>query len=38
MLIRRFPYAIYFVVDQMKISVLAVVHGARHSKRWQKRI
>jgi plasmid stabilization system protein ParE len=38
MLIRRFPYAIYFVVGKTQISVLAVVHGARHPKRWRGRI
>jgi toxin ParE1/3/4 len=35
--LRRFPYVIYFVVLQDRISVIAVIHGRRHSQRWQSR-
>lgn len=36
-LVRRFPYAVYYVVDPEQISVLAVVHTRRHPRRWQSR-
>ncbi|HEX3582761.1 MAG TPA: type II toxin-antitoxin system RelE/ParE family toxin [Thermoanaerobaculia bacterium] len=34
---RRFPYAIYFVVDNDRISVLRVLHHARDPREWQSR-
>jgi plasmid stabilization system protein ParE len=37
-LTRRFPYAVYFTVNPEHVSVLAVIHGARHPTRWQDRI
>jgi plasmid stabilization system protein ParE len=37
-LIRRFTYAVYFIAGTTHISILAIVHGARHPKRRQKRI
>jgi len=35
--LRRFPYVVYFVVLARGISVIAVMHGRRHSRRWQSR-
>jgi len=35
--LRRFPYMIYFVVLPQHISVIAVVHGRQHPRRWQAR-
>ena len=35
--LRRFPYVVYFVVVPAGISVLAVIHGRRHPRRWQSR-
>lgn len=35
--LRRFPYVVYFVVLPLGISVLAVIHGRRHPRRWQSR-
>ena len=35
--LRRFPYVIYYVVLQRGISVIAVMHGRRHPRRWQSR-
>ncbi len=32
--LRRFPYVVYFVVLPAGISVLAVIHGRRHPRRW----
>ncbi len=35
--LRRFPYVVYFVVLESGISVLAIIHGRRHPRRWQAR-
>jgi plasmid stabilization system protein ParE len=35
--LRRFPYVVYVVVLGTGISVLAVIHGRRHPRRWQSR-
>lgn len=32
---RHFPYGIFFVEDGDQITVLAVLHHARHPKHWQ---
>jgi plasmid stabilization system protein ParE len=34
---RRFPYAIYFIVEDDRISVLRVLHQARDPQEWQSR-
>ena len=36
-LVRRFPYAIYFVADRDAIVVLACLHVRRDPQRWQSR-
>jgi plasmid stabilization system protein ParE len=36
-LTRRFPYAIYFLVDNRSVVILAVLHAARNPTRWQHR-
>lgn len=36
-LTRKFPYAIYFVVESQTILVIAVLHTARDPEEWQKR-
>ncbi|MEX5217417.1 MAG: type II toxin-antitoxin system RelE/ParE family toxin [Nitrospira sp.] len=36
-LLRRFPYAIYFAVDNDVIVVLAVLHTSRDPAEWQRR-
>ena len=36
-LVRRFPYAVFFVVDRDLIAVTAVMHGRRDPRRWQER-
>ena len=36
-LIHRFPFAIYYRIEKKSIVVIAVMHGSRHPKRWQKR-
>ena len=35
--VRRFPYAIYFVLDSDHISVIACIHTRRNPRRWQSR-
>ena len=32
-----FPYGVYFVVRAGAVEVLAVTHGRRHPRRWQRR-
>ena len=34
---RRFPYAVYFLVDRDRIAVTAVFHHRRDPARWQSR-
>jgi plasmid stabilization system protein ParE len=36
-LMTRFPFGIYFRVEQSQIIVVAVLHGSRHPRRWQSR-
>lgn len=36
-LMTRFPFGIYFVIEDANIIVLAVLHGSRHPRRWQSR-
>jgi plasmid stabilization system protein ParE len=36
-LMARFPFGIYFRVEQSQIVVVAVIHGSRHPRRWQSR-
>ena len=37
-LTRRFPYAIYFSIDETVVVVLAVLHAARDPAEWQQRV
>jgi plasmid stabilization system protein ParE len=37
-LIRRFPFAVYFIYEETNIIVLAVFHFKRNPESWQKRI
>lgn len=36
-LLRRFPYAVYFVVDEKLVVVLAILHTSRDPAEWQRR-
>jgi toxin ParE1/3/4 len=36
-LLRRFPYGIFYLVEEETIAVLAVFHASRDPKRWQER-
>ena len=35
--VHRFPYGIYFVVEEARILVIACFHGKRNPKHWQLR-
>jgi plasmid stabilization system protein ParE len=35
--VRRFPYAIFFEVQEQRIVVIACFHGRRNPRRWQSR-
>ncbi len=36
-LIRRFPFGVFFLEDETNISVLAVLHARRNPKTWKSR-
>jgi plasmid stabilization system protein ParE len=36
-LIRRFPFQVFFVLEEQRIVVLAVFHSRRSPKRWMER-
>jgi len=33
----RFPFGIYYRIEDKHIVVVAIMHGSRHPKRWKKR-
>ena len=37
-LAKHFPYAVFYIVDKRTIIVLAVLHQARNSLRWEERM
>jgi len=36
-LMRRFPYAVYFLLDGDEVEVIAILHQARAAEAWQTR-
>jgi len=36
--IHRFPFSVYFRVEDATIVVVAVMHGSRHPRRWKRRL
>ena len=36
-LIRRFPFGVYFRIEDEQIIVVAVMHGSRHPRKWRQR-
>ena len=36
-LMRRFPFAIFYQVDDFGVVVVAVLHGSRHPRNWKLR-
>ena len=37
MLVRRFPFGIFYKVEDSRIIVVAVMHASRHPHRWKSR-
>ena len=37
-LVRRFPYAIYYECDDQRFTIYGVVHTARDSEAWRRRL
>ena len=37
-LVKRFPFGIFFVIHEQSIVVLAVMHGRRNPRRWKMRV
>ena len=37
-IVHRFPYALFFVVEDQTLLVIACFHGSRDPMRWQERI
>jgi plasmid stabilization system protein ParE len=38
LLLRRFPYGVFFVETRDEVVVLAVVHSRRHPRVWQSQV
>jgi toxin ParE1/3/4 len=36
-LLRRFPYAVFYVVEGETVAVIGVIHQARHPSTWRRR-
>jgi plasmid stabilization system protein ParE len=36
-LLKRFPYALYYLLEDGAVVIVAVVHGRRHPAVWQSR-
>lgn len=36
-LMQRFPFGVYFRVEEFDVMVVAVMHGSRHPRRWRNR-
>jgi plasmid stabilization system protein ParE len=35
--VRRFPFGVFYKVEEASIVVVAVMHGSRHPKQWKQR-
>lgn len=35
--IHRFPFNVYYLIEETVVIVIAVMHGSRHPKRWKVR-
>jgi plasmid stabilization system protein ParE len=35
--LNRFPFCVYFLVEDAAIVVFAIIHGSRHPRRWMSR-
>ena len=37
-MVDRFPFNVFYFVESKSVVIVAVIHGSRHPKKWQKRI
>jgi plasmid stabilization system protein ParE len=37
-LLKRFPFAVFFLTNDQDVVVVAILHGSRHPRFWKKRI
>ena len=37
-LLRHFPYGVYFTIDSVKVTILAIIHLSRHPDTWRRRV
>jgi len=37
-LVNKFPYGIYYIVENEKVIIIGILHFHRHSSSWEKRI
>jgi toxin ParE1/3/4 len=37
-LLRRFPYALFFILDEDAVTVIACFHASRDPRQWQRRV
>ncbi len=35
--VRRFPYGLFFIVEESRVVIIACFHGKRNPKRWERR-
>ncbi|MGH8643422.1 MAG: type II toxin-antitoxin system RelE/ParE family toxin [Gammaproteobacteria bacterium] len=35
--VHRFPFSVYYRVEDTEVVIVAVMHGSRHPRRWQSR-
>jgi len=36
--LERFPFNVFYFIEDESVVVIAVMHGSRHPKKWQKRV
>lgn len=36
-ILKRFPFGIFYIIEEKRIAVIAVMHCSRHPKNWGKR-
>jgi len=37
-LLQRFPFGVFFQVEQERVVVIGVLHGSRHPRAWRRRV
>ncbi len=36
--IHRFPFGVFYLIDEDEMVVAAIMHGSRHPRRWKERV